>query len=75
MVNASKKKPYPVIEYGGVLTDDSLLMGIPVKDWDAAFTGNFEKNLERGNKIIARLKKATRSTHSHQKPQNDLPEG
>jgi hypothetical protein len=51
-----KKKPYPVFQDGGVLTDESLLLGIPVKSWDQAFTGTFEKNLERGNEIMSQLK-------------------
>jgi hypothetical protein len=34
------------------LTDESLLLGISVKEWDAAFTSRFEKNLKRGNAIM-----------------------
>ena len=29
----------------GILNDDSLVLGISVKRWNQAFTGNFEKSL------------------------------
>lgn len=29
----------------GILTEDSLVLGISVKRWNQAFTGNFEKSL------------------------------
>jgi hypothetical protein len=50
-----KQRPYPVFVDGDVLTDDTLLKGIPVKHWDAAFTANFEKSLEWGKEIMRRL--------------------
>ena len=29
----------------GILTEDSLVLGVSVKRWNQAFTGNFEKSL------------------------------
>jgi hypothetical protein len=48
------KKPYRNFGEPGVLTDDTLVLGIPVKDWYKVFAGDFEENLRRGNEIIAR---------------------
>ena len=50
------KKPYPVFQEPGVLSDDTVLTllgaGMTVKEFDDILLRNFKKNLERGNEII-----------------------
>lgn len=55
-----QKKPYRVFREPGVLTDDTVLTvgpwaGMTVKEFDDLLLAGFEKNLEPGNRLMARL--------------------
>ncbi|MET3137031.1 hypothetical protein AAKU61_001383 [Undibacterium sp. GrIS 1.2] len=39
----------------GVLTDDSLVLGISIKRWNQAFTGSFEESLKEVKRRVDQI--------------------
>lgn len=50
-----KKKPYKQFSKRDLLTQETAVLGISVKDWHQAFTANFEENLKTGNELMGKL--------------------
>jgi len=46
-----------------VLTDETKVLGVPVKEWNKAFIGNFEKSLAEMKRGVEQVKDET-SLHS-----------
>jgi hypothetical protein len=40
------------------LTDDTQVLGVPVREWDRAFVGDFDKSLDEVKRRAERLKQA-----------------
>jgi hypothetical protein len=55
-MTANTKKSYPIFHEPGELTDDTPVMGIPGRAWDAALTNGFVDRLQAGNEILRRRK-------------------
>lgn len=41
------------------LTDETKVLGVPVKEWDKAFIGNFEKSLAEVKQRVEQVKGET----------------
>ena len=57
-------KPFKQFTPPMIFSDETTLMGVPVKELEQIMMGNFEKNLKRGNKIVLKLKNIAVSENS-----------
>ena len=49
----------------GILNDDSLVLGISVKRWNQAFTGNFEESLKEVKRRVDQIASTKQLTNHH----------
>lgn len=47
-----------------ILTDETLILGVPAKEWDKLFVGDFEKTLTEISQKVASQKSSIADAHA-----------
>lgn len=55
-----------------ILTDETLILGVPVKEWDKLFIGNFEKTLIKISQKVASQKPSIADAYALSAPKASI---